>query len=260
MERKTWGVTGVISGVFMIVFFIWFGVAIDDTITTQSVADCKAGLVTPEELGYPELSCYQIEDKQNSDLWSEMLPFSLCCVTMIYSIIALLIAAFKKDNLAPVDLATYSQQTAQLQLQLQQTQANLMQAQGSYQQIQHEHQQAEQQLAQYRIAQTQMAGQSEAAHRARMMELEVAEQRARQEMDAAKLAVELANKSKLESEEAAEKARVERLAVQGAQQQLVQAAQNIAPQPTQSQTPQFNVNIVNEGNKEYKDSVHQEDK
>jgi flagellar biosynthesis GTPase FlhF len=256
MDRRTWGITGIISGILMVVFFIMFVSSISDTILTTDIQACYRGEITPEELGYPELTCAEIEDKQADDFLSEFVPFICCSCLLIYSIVALIIAAFKKDNADTVNLAAYSQETARLQTQLQQTQANLMQAQGSYQQIQQAHQMAEQQLLAAQTTQSQMIGQSEAAHRARMAELQAAEQRARSEMDAARQAVEDANRSKIESEEAAEKARIERLAAQGAQQQLVQAAQNIAPQ-AQPQVPQFNVNIVN---KEYKDSVHQEEK
>lgn len=256
MDRRTWGLTGIISVFLMISFFIWFVIATSDTILESDIQDCYRGVVTPQELGYPELTCDELEEEQAASFWGEFIPFICCSGFLIYSIIALVIAAFKKDKTAPVGLAAYSQETARLQAQLQQTQSNLMMAQRSYQQIQHAHQVAEQQLVTSQTKQSQMMGQSEAAHRARMAELEAAEERARKEMEAARRAVDDANRSKIESEEAAERARVERLAVQGAQQQLVQAAQNISPL-AQTQAPQFNVNIVN---KEYNDSVHQEEK
>jgi hypothetical protein len=258
MSRKQWGIAAVISGGFCILFFIaTFSTEISAPSLT-AIDECNSGEKSPEELGYPGMSCEEIAAKNNTiDGWGSLFFFISCCVTGPFSIIALLVAAFKKDELTDVQLAAYSQETARLQTQLQQTQTNLSQAEMSFQQIQHAHQQAEVQFIQARSAQSTLAGDAAASHASRMRELEAAEQRARAEMDAARSAVENAEKARLESDAAAEQARMERLAAQGAKQELVQAAQNIAPQPTQPQAPQFNVNIVN---KEYTDSVHQEEK
>jgi len=258
MSRKQWGIAAVISGGFCILFFI---ATFSYTISAPSliaIEECDSGEKSPEELGYPGMSCEEMADEYNTiDGWGSFFFFLSCCLTGPFSIIALLVAAFKKDELTNVQLAAYSQEAARLQAQLQQTQTNLSQAEMGFQQIQHSHQQAEAQFIQARSAQSELAGDAAASHASRMRELEAAEQRARAEMDAARSAVENAEKARVESDAAAETARMERLAALGAQQQLVQAAQNITPQPTQPQTPQFNVNIVN---KEYKDSVHQEEK
>jgi hypothetical protein len=258
MDRRAWGKTGIISGVLGIAFSVWFVFAISDNILREDIEACKDGRTSPEELGYPDMTCEEIEEKSDADAIGEMVPFFLCCGTMTYAIVAIIIAAFiKKDGGPQVNLAAYSEEAARLQAQLQQTQTNLSQAEMGFQQIQHAHQQAEAQFIQARSAQSELAGDAVASHASRMRELEAAEQRARAEMDAARSAVENAEKVRIESDAAAETARMERLAAQGAKQELVQAAQNIAPQPTQPQAPQFNINIVN---KEYTDSVHQEEK
>jgi hypothetical protein len=257
VNRRRWGVTGIISAALSIAFFVWFVYAIDDTILADDIEACEDGRTSPEELGYPDMTCKEIEEKGQNDAFGEMIPFFLFCGASLYALFAILIAAFKKDGGPQVVLAGYSEEAARLQTQLQQTQTILSQAEMDFQQRQHAHQQAEAQFTQARMAQSELAGDAAAAHASRMRELKTAEQSAREKELAARSAVEKAEKARLESDAAAATARMERLAAQGAKQELIQAAQNIAPQPTQSQAPQFNVNIVN---KEYKDSVHQEEK
>lgn len=251
MDRRQWQVTAITSSIIFVATFIWLLMGVYDyeiDITSDEITDCKAGMTTPEELGYPDLTCNEIEQKYNEGMYATLPAFCLSlCLSLPLALTAFLKLAFTKDSAGSVDLAVFSQEATRLQNELQQTQDHLRQA----------HIEAEQKSIQAQTAHSQMVSQSEEAHRTRMIELEGAEQRAREEMDAARRALEHAEKARMESVAAAETARMERLAALGAKQELIHAAQKITPQPTQPQAPQFNVHIVN---KEYTDSVHQEDK
>jgi hypothetical protein len=86
-----------ICGILFIIFTVWFSVDIAGDPTQSDADDCSSFDKTPEELGYPELTCYQIQSAVDATDLDGMLPCGLCFITIIVGIYCLFVVMFKKD-------------------------------------------------------------------------------------------------------------------------------------------------------------------
>jgi len=96
--RTTWRKIGVIAAVLcmlLIIFELFYQSWVNDTpwLMQEEIDDCKLGRTTPEELGYPDLTCDELEVIEP---WWNPIYFVTCYLSMI----ALGISIFAKEKIS----------------------------------------------------------------------------------------------------------------------------------------------------------------
>ena len=98
LYRTTWRKIGVIAAVLCILVIIgdlFYSSWVTDSpvLTQEAIDDCKLGRTTPEELGYPDLTCDELEVME--PWW-----YPIYYVTCFLSLIALGISIFAKEKIS----------------------------------------------------------------------------------------------------------------------------------------------------------------
>ncbi len=98
LYRTTWRKIGVIAAVLCMLVIIgelFYQSWVNDTpwLTQEEIDDCKLGRTTPEELGYPNLTCDELEVMEP---WWYPIYFVTCFLSMI----ALGISIFAKEKIS----------------------------------------------------------------------------------------------------------------------------------------------------------------
>ena len=98
LYRTTWRKIGVIAAVLCILVIIgdlFYSSWVNDSpvLTQEAIDDCKLGRTTPEELGYPDLTCDELEVME--PWW-----YPIYYVTCFLSLIALGISIFAKEKIS----------------------------------------------------------------------------------------------------------------------------------------------------------------
>lgn len=99
MNRSELGKVGIGLGVVCVIFGIWF-MAVMVPLTEGEVADCYSGKSTPRDIGYPDMTCEEIEAYANDTEFDGMIPCLISCFAFFGAISVLIAAAIKKE--APV--------------------------------------------------------------------------------------------------------------------------------------------------------------
>ncbi len=218
---------------------------------SSDVDDCLSGETTPEDLGYPEMSCEDIEEAYNSSdsAASAVLPCltSLCCGPIgIYMMLNL---AKKSGTPLEVRFAAAERESELLKEQIHAMRLQLMDAEDGYQEAIEEQRRAEERHREFERERRDLSVPSElndaavGAHRARIAELEASAASAMADIEAARIQVAEAERAKAEALEVADEMRT-------TEEVLRRKTESIDRSPV-SINIQYKERI-------YRDSVHQE--
>jgi hypothetical protein len=211
------------------------------------VQDCEQGIVTPEELGYPDMSCEEI-----GGLWENEILFiiSNCCIAWscmcfgIIGIMGLVNAAFFYKGETSVELVVAQQELERLKIELGEVHTNLLEGVRAHQEVFDSKLRAEADYNQAIAEHSALIDAISQNQEGMNSELEAAAARAERNIEAAREAVEEAERARAEKSDAVRQFRA-------AEEELQQAVDTIEARAT-------TVNITHK-KRVYQDSVHQED-
>ena len=220
---------------------------------SSDVDDCLSGETTPEDLGYPEMSCEDIEEayqSRYSPWWrSAVWP---CCISLCLGpigIYMMLNLAKKSGTPLEVRFAAAERESELLKEQIHAMRLQLMDAEDGYQEAIEEQRRAEERHREFERERRDLSVPSElndaavGAHRARIAELEASAASAMADIEAARIQVAEAERAKAEALEVADEMRT-------TEEVLRRRTETIDRSPV-------SINIQHK-ERIYRDSVHQE--
>lgn len=246
---RNWGKLLLIS--LVIYSFIFIGMPyISDlgyAIGAVDLADidaCLDGRTTPEELGFPDMTCSEISQSYNRYMFTFLFGSLGGCCSGVLCLIGFFGAVMKDGDSSP-ELVAATEETERLRSQMREMHSNLLRAEQEHREVLDAQRSAQERYRQSASAHATYTDSISRAHADMKSELEEAAARAKGDMMAAKEAVEEAESARVESEAAAQELRA-------AEKELRRAAGSAAG-------PASITYNIDHKERVYRDSVHQED-
>lgn len=223
-------------------------------VTEDSVDACLNGETTPEELGLPDMTCEEISEAYDKQVNIGIIWFIGWCFCGVFGIMGLMQVAMTQEDSVEVRLAATEEESRMIQSRMTEMQSRFAGAERGYQKLldaqllaEERSRQAEELSLKSVSAHSALSDSASRGHLDSITELEEAAAKAREDMRAARMAAEEAERARRESEAVA-------IRVKAAEEELRRIAEISA-----STGPNITYNIKHD-ERIYQDSVHQEEK
>lgn len=255
-HRRTHRKRSLVLLLISVICFILFITGLDElsSVTEEDVDACLNGETTPEELGLPDMTCEEISEAHEEDYYDGFIWFIGWCFCGVFGIMGIIQVAMTQEDSVEVRLAATEEESRMIQSRMTEMQSRFAEAERGYQKLldaqllaEERYRQAEELSLKSVSAHSALSDSASRGHLDSITELEEAAAKAREDMGAARMAAEEAERARRESEAVA-------IRVKAAEEELRRIADITA-----STGPNITYNIKHD-ERIYQDSVHQEEK